>query len=59
MTVVCAWCGLVMAAGTGERSPMITHGVCEPCLDRVLAEEGGGEGEARPGPVEPASGTGG
>ena len=27
MTVVCAWCGLVLKEG----GPTITHGICKPC----------------------------
>lgn len=31
MTVVCAWCGLVLKTGEGS----ISHGICEQCAYQV------------------------
>jgi hypothetical protein len=44
LTVVCAWCGVEMQRATDPRqvSP-VSHGICDPCLERVLPGEGGAE----------------
>ena len=33
--VVCAWCGAYKGELDGEGT---SHGICDPCLERVLAE---------------------
>lgn len=36
MTVICAWCDKQM--GTKDGPDIVTHGICQECLDKVLAE---------------------
>lgn len=38
---VCAWCGCVLLEGGPDRQDgMVSHGICPPCAEKVLAEMG-------------------
>ena len=49
MKVICAWCNKDMGEKGGKDVEGISHGVCEECLTRLLAEmekengDGGGK----------------
>lgn len=36
---VCAWCGCVIKGGTNLPDGMVSHGICPPCAEKVLAEK--------------------
>lgn len=35
-TLICAWCRTVISEG----APEISHGICQPCADKLRAEAG-------------------
>ena len=36
--IVCAWCGKDMGEKEGEGVEGVSHGVCNPCLDKLQAK---------------------
>ncbi len=39
MKRVCAWCEIVMDSPDGD-SDQVTHGICPPCYDSLMAKVG-------------------
>ena len=33
-TLICAWCGFLIRKGVGP----VSHGICRPCADAMLAQ---------------------
>ncbi len=38
LTVVCAWCGLVLKTGSDPKAP-VSHGICPACLAKMQEKE--------------------
>ena len=43
---VCAWCEIVMESPGGD-SDQVTHGICPPCFDSLMAKVGAAYGERK------------
>ena len=46
MKRVCAWCEIVMESPGGD-SDQVTHGICPPCFDSLMAKVGAAYGERK------------
>jgi hypothetical protein len=40
LVLVCAWCGQPIGRAVTSRRRIISHGMCRPCLEELLAVEG-------------------
>jgi len=40
MKVVCAWCDKDQGEKEPLDDPTVTHGICDPCAERVAEDEG-------------------
>ena len=38
LTVICAWCGKDMGTKPGQGQTGITHGICDECIEKELAQ---------------------
>lgn len=38
ITITCAWCNAPMGSMDGQGVSGVSHGACQPCVDKMLAE---------------------
>ena len=38
LTILCAWCGVVVQHGDDPANGAVSHGICEQCAPTVIAE---------------------
>jgi hypothetical protein len=40
LVLVCAWCGQPIGRAAASTRRIVSHGMCRPCLEEMLAEDG-------------------